>query len=214
LGFVLTEYDPYTVIDLDDCVGEGSAVSSQARVILDLLTGWVELSPSETGLHIWVRNEQPINRRTHGIEVYSNARWITVTGRSNPNASLAIPERTVEVAELIDRYFQEVKREFAQPAVLAEDEDIWQRLFNSKNGAFFESLFAGDTSVCHDDHSRAVIMLANQLAIVTGLDAVRVKRLLYQTGLVNEKWEEKRGNSTWIEYQIHDAIRYVSGRRR
>ena len=80
--------------------------------------------------------------------------------------------------------------------------------------AFFESLFAGDTSVCHDDHSRAVIMLANQLAIVTGLDAVRVKRLLYQTGLVTEKWEEKRGNSTWIEYQIHDAIRYVSGAKR
>ena len=71
---------------------------------------------------------------------------------------------------------------------------------------------AGDISECHDDHSKTVIMLANQLIIMTGLDAVRVKRMLYQTGLVNEKWEEKRGNSTSIEYQIHDALRYVETR--
>ena len=216
LGFVLTEDDPYTVVDLDDCVGEKGRLSAQTRDILDLLSGWVELSPSETGLHIWVRNEAPVNRRGQGIEIYSAARWITVTGRSNLNAPLVIPERTSEVAELARRYFREEQREFAPPAQLpAEDDDeIWQRLFHSKNGDFFRALYAGDASVCYNDRSRAVIMLANQLALMTDLDANRVKRLLYQTGLVNEKWEEKRGTVTWIEYQIQDAIRYVAGKKR
>jgi primase-polymerase (primpol)-like protein len=58
-----------------------------------------------------------------------------------------------------------------------------------------------------------VILLANQLAYMTNCDAVRIKRLLYQTGLVCEKWEEKRGQQTWIDYQIQDAISYVTGKR-
>jgi len=215
LGFVLSADDPYTCVDLDRCVGETREVTDPARAILDLLAGWVELSPSGTGLHVWVRNEQPVNRRTQGIEVYSSARWITVTGRSNPQGPPAIPDRTIEVQELIYRYFPRTERAVIRPtANLEEDEEIWRRLFHSRSGAFFESLFRGDTSVCYGDHSRAVILLANQLARLTNLDAGRIKRLLYQTGLVRPKWEEKRGAVTWIDYQIEDAIRFVTGRER
>ena len=214
LGFVLTEDDPYTVVDLDDCVGEKGRLSAQTGDILDLLSGWVELSPSETGLHIWVKNEEPVNRRGRVIEIYSDARWITVTGRSNPGAPLVIPERTAAVAQLVRRYFPEEQRAFAPPAQLPADDEIWQRLFHSQNGDFFRALYAGDISVCYDDHSRAVILLANQLALLTDGDASRIKRLLYQTGLVRAKWEEKRGAVTWIDYQIQDAIRYVAGQKR
>lgn len=213
LGFVLTEDDQYTVVDLDDCVGERGNVSPETRYILDLLCGWVELSPSETGLHIWVRNEHPVNRRTHGIEVYSSARWISITGSSNPKPQLVIPERTAAVAELMGQYFPKSKREFVALTPLSEDGDIWQRLFDSDHGAFFQSLYHGDISVCYDDHSRAVIMLCNALVAQTSGDAVRVKRLLYQTNLVRDKWEERRGNITWIDYQIQDALAYVSGRK-
>ena len=55
LGFVLTEKDPYTCVDLDNCVGRGGRVDDRTREILDLLGGWVELSPSGRGLHVWVR---------------------------------------------------------------------------------------------------------------------------------------------------------------
>lgn len=214
LGFVLTPPDPYTCVDLDHCFGPERQETAQAREILDLLSGWVELSPSETGLHIWVRNERPFNRRTPGIEVYSFARWMTISGRCNPQAPQEIPDRTVELEELVRRYFPtEVHTPAAGDRTL-DDEALWERLFTSRHGAFFESLFRGDTSVCADDHSRAVIMLANQLAHVTNLDAARMKRLLYQTGLVQEKWEERRGDRSWIDYQIRDAIRYVAGRKR
>lgn len=214
LGFVLTEDDPYTCVDLDGCVEQDGQVTETTRAILDMLSGWVELSPSGRGLHVWVRNEEPVNRRTTGIEVYSHNRWMTVTGRSNPQASLEIPDRTRALQELIRGYFPEGGSAFIAPAVvLEEDQVLWKRLFASQHGGFFQSLFAGDISVCNDDHSRAVIMLANTLAALTG-DGPRVKRLLYQTGLVREKWEEKRGSVTWIDYQIEDAIAYVLRRRR
>lgn len=214
LGFVLTEDDPYTCVDLDQCVDPKGAISADTRAMLDLLAGWVELSPSGTGLHIWVQNEQPVNRRTKGIEIYSSKRWMTVTGRGNPQLSASIPERTAELAELVAHAFPDPPVEFSPPLHLPDDEDIWPHLFHARNGAFFECLYRGDTSVCHHDHSRSVIMLANQLALMTNGDAVRMKHLLYQTALVREKWAEKRGAQTWIDYQIADAIAYVSGKRR
>lgn len=215
LGFVLTENDPYTCVDLDKCVGQKGDVSDEIRVILDLIGGWVELSPSGTGLHVWVKNEEPVNRRTPSMEVYSSSRWMSVTGRSNPKQSLLIPERTAEIAELLERHFPSISAsgEFTSPPHLPDDDEIWQRLFQARSGSFFEALYQGDTSVCYNDHSRAVIMLANQLAVMTDGDAGRMRRLLYQTGLVSEKWQEKRGQQTWIEYQIQDAISYVVGKR-
>ena len=214
LGFVLTETDPYTCVDLDHCVGASGQTSDQTRAILDLLAGYVELSPSETGLHIWIKNGIPLNRRTPGLEIYSSARFATVTGWRNPHAPQEIPERTAELAELVRVYFREEEHRFVASPRTLDDEEIWQRLFTAQNGAFFESLFRGDTSVCYGDHSRGVIMLANMLAVMTNGDAVAIKRLLYQTGLANEKWEARRGQRTWIDYQIEDALRYVAGRKR
>lgn len=167
----------------------------------------IYLSPSGTGLHIWVKNEMPVNRRTKGIEIYSSQRWMTVTGRSNPRGPTEIPERTEAVAALLDTCFAKPNREFAAPMVVIDDAGVWEQLFHSSNGAFLRTLYAGDVSVCYGDHSRAGLMLANQLAVATSFDASRMKALLYETGLVRGKWEEKRGEITWIDYQIQDAIR-------
>ncbi len=67
--------------------------------------------------------------------------------------------------------------------------------FHSSNSEFFMSLYDGDTSVCQGDHSLAVIMLANQLAMMTDLDAERMKQLLFQTKLARPKWDEMRGQN-------------------
>lgn len=214
IGFVLTPSDPYVCVDLDKCVRKGQ-VGERTRGILDLLKGYVELSPSLNGLHLWIRSEKPLNRRTEGLEVYSSSRFITMTGRANPNAPKVIPDRTNELLELARRYFPENPHSSYTPQeVPVEDEEIWRRLFNSKNGATFQSLFNGDISVTHNDHSRAVIFLANMLAMMTGGDAARIKSLLYQTGLRSDKWDHKRGNRTWLDLQIEDAIQWSRGRKK
>ncbi len=210
IGFVLTERDPYTCVDLDKVIA-GRRLDPAARQILDMLKGYVELSPSGTGLHIWVRCQEIINRRTRGIEIYSSERWMTVTGRANPEALRDLPERTNEVAEVIARFFPTETRQFVRPAqeATASDQELWERLFRGKNGAFVRALYDGDLSVVNNDHSRGVIMLANLLAVFTNGDAVRMEQMLVQTGLVNDKWFEKRANKTWLQYQIENAINFV-----
>jgi putative DNA primase/helicase len=216
LGFVLTEADPFVCTDLDDCIDDKGQLSLAARAVLDTLQGYVELSPSGQGLHVWVKSDDKVsNWKTKGIEVYSSARWMTVTGRANPKVASDIPERTEELQKILASYFgRDDSPKFVRAEAPVDDTVLWEKLFNAKRGDFFKSLYAGDISVCQSDHSRAVIMLANQLAIMTDGDAERMKRLLLQTGLVDDKWFTKRGTETWIDYQIRDAIRYTSLRRR
>jgi putative DNA primase/helicase len=79
LGFVFSSGDPYTGIDLDDCVAENGEIELWALEIVRTFNSYTELSASGTGLHIIVRGDVP-NRRKGEVEVYSSKRFFTVTG--------------------------------------------------------------------------------------------------------------------------------------
>src|SRR5215218_9167207 len=79
LGFVFCSGDPYTGIDLDDCVDEDGEIAGWALEIVRYFNSFTELSATGTGLHIIVRGEVP-NRRKDEIEVYSSKRFFTMTG--------------------------------------------------------------------------------------------------------------------------------------
>ena len=79
VGFVFSSADPYTGIDLDNCVGGDGEIALWALEIARYLDSYTELSATGTGLHIIVRGDVP-NRRKGDIEVYSSKRFFTVTG--------------------------------------------------------------------------------------------------------------------------------------
>jgi len=79
LGFVFSSADPYTGIDLDNCVGGDSEIALWALEIVRYFDSYTELSATGTGLHIIVRGNVP-NRRKDEVEVYSSKRFFTVTG--------------------------------------------------------------------------------------------------------------------------------------
>jgi len=79
LGFVFSSSDPYTGIDLDDCVGEGEEIARWALEIVRYFDSYTELSASGSGLHIIVHGDVP-NRRKGSIEVYSSKRYFAMTG--------------------------------------------------------------------------------------------------------------------------------------
>jgi putative DNA primase/helicase len=79
LGFVFCSGDPYTGIDLDNCVDENGEIAGWALEIARYLNSYTELSATGTGLHIIVRGEVP-NRRRDEVEVYSSKRFFTMTG--------------------------------------------------------------------------------------------------------------------------------------
>jgi len=79
LGFVFSSGDPYTGVDLDNCVDEDGEIALWALEIACYLDSYTELSATATGLHIIVRGDVP-NRRKGDVEVYSSKRFFTVTG--------------------------------------------------------------------------------------------------------------------------------------
>jgi putative DNA primase/helicase len=79
LGFVFSTGDPYTGIDVDNCVDEDGEIASWALEIVHYFDSYTELSATGSGLHIIVRGDMP-NRRRGDIEVYSSKRFFTMTG--------------------------------------------------------------------------------------------------------------------------------------
>jgi len=80
LGFVFSSGDPYTGIDLDNCVEqETGQIKQWALEIVQYFDSYTELSATGTGVHIILKGEVP-NRRKAEIEVYSSKRFFTMTG--------------------------------------------------------------------------------------------------------------------------------------
>lgn len=79
IGFVLSERDPYCFIDLDDTHGDKEAFDRQMRVYSEF-DSYAELSPSGNGLHIIIKGAIPVGRRRSHIEIYSQKRFMTMTG--------------------------------------------------------------------------------------------------------------------------------------
>jgi primase-polymerase (primpol)-like protein len=74
-------------IDLDDVLDAAGALHPEAQEIVDTLGGYVEVSPTGRGLHIFVRGALPDGWRktkkwTIPLEMYDYARgrYMTVTG--------------------------------------------------------------------------------------------------------------------------------------
>ena len=80
VGFVLTKQTGIVGIDLDHCVEDG-IVNTWAAGIIESVGGFAELSPSGTGVHIYIKGQLPFNNRRSGeIEIYSHSSYLTVTG--------------------------------------------------------------------------------------------------------------------------------------
>jgi hypothetical protein len=105
VGFQLQA--PYVVIDLDKCRDpETRTISPLATALMRKLDSYTEVSPSGTGIHIWVRGKLPIGRRrTDGFEIYDSSRFMTVTG-DVVVPKQTIPDRSAELLEVYREAFQ------------------------------------------------------------------------------------------------------------
>jgi len=85
IGFVFCSADPFVGIDLDDCIDpESRELASWAQKIVSRVQeGYVEISPSGTGIHIIVEGSiRGGGMRKGKVEMYGRGRFFTITGRS------------------------------------------------------------------------------------------------------------------------------------
>jgi len=218
VGFVVRREDRITGADLDKCINPKTGVIDDWAIeIVYELDSYTEVTPSGTGLRVYVRGNLPGRRRRRGfIELYDDARYFTVTGQHVEGTPTTIEERQAELDALCERIFGAEQShdkgnggQSAEPLSIA-DEEIIKRASMASNGAKFTRLWSGDWNSEYGSHSEADLALCMLLAFWTGRDASRVDALFRQSGLWREKWNAKRGDSTYGEWTILEACRRQS----
>lgn len=101
IGFVLTESDPFIVIDLDKCI-EDDKINEFAQSVIDYFKSYTEISPSGKGLHIVIKGEMKKAIVRKGLEVYSKGRYICFTGNKIWDYDINTCQK--EIDELVKKY--------------------------------------------------------------------------------------------------------------
>ena len=210
IGFVFSPDDDYLGVDMDACVSDRGALHPAAYDIVRQLNGYTEFSPSGYGLHIIVRARLERGRHTlktpwgNELALYSSGRFFTMSGEGRGE----IREAQAEVNALISYYFPEEERQSAPVArpkpFSGHERDILDRVLGD---ARTERLWRGDASDFGGDHSAADLALCAHLAFWCGSDASRVDALFRQSGLMRDKWDSPRGDSTYGQETIRKALR-------
>ena len=228
VGFVLG--DGISGVDLDACrEPETGELAPWALAIVRELAGYVEVSPSGTGVHIIARGALPSGGRRRGpVELYESDRFFTVTGEtladgvSSTGEARALPDRTDALAVLHARIFAPIetpasgqrstagaRRRSAPPAPMQlADSELILKAHNARNGADFARLWSGDTAG-YPSASEADMALIRRLSFWAGPDAARIDALYRQSGMYParaRKWDSRRGASTWGAQLIETVL--------
>ena len=217
IGYVFTADDPFTGVDFDDVWDNGRAAGwPEAWSWIRRLDSYAEWSPSGRGVHVFVRAELGGGRRSSelGLELYDRARFFTVTGRRVPEAPSSIRAAQADVDELA-RLVAPSGPASSMPAAaggrppLLAEEELIARAHAAANGAKFSRLWAGDWSG-FGSQSEADLSLCAQLVFWLAGDVEAIDRNFRRSGLMREKWDERRGESTYGAETIAKAAATVN----
>lgn len=102
IGFVFSHDDDLVGVDLDDCYDDitGSFINAAMQQLSSQINGYMEISPSGTGVKIFTRSNPFASHADHaiGFEAYANSRFFTVTGH---HISGTIPQDAQDLTSVI-----------------------------------------------------------------------------------------------------------------
>jgi hypothetical protein len=208
IGLVLAVGDDLFGVDLDNCIHPKTGELSRLAVrVLKLLPTYAEVSPTGTGIKLLVKGRVPRAVKTDAIEVYSEARYFTITGHRLADAPTSVVACPDALRYLYRRFRKRPARSAAKPAAAMglattagqgyaladqlDDAELIRRARDSKrNGSAFARLWAGDAGG-YRSRSEADAALVNHLLYWANCDLERVDRLFRQSGLMREKWNRE-----------------------
>jgi hypothetical protein len=197
VGFVLSGDDPFVVVDLDGCLDPGKdELDERAWDYVEAQGSYAEVSPSGTGLHVWVRDNVPRNIRRDGVEIYCDKRFITVTGRWLSTLS---PKTIGKGGAALRGLWSDSMNGGRFPGrqgngprgeiVNAEMQGVIDRARGGGSGDKFRRLWSGDNEG-YASHSEADLALCRILALNAGCRPRLVDGLFRCSKLFRrEKWD-------------------------
>ncbi len=167
IGFVFSDMDPYSFIDLDNANGDAAILATHLKIAHEF-NSYSEVSPSGMGLHIIVKGKVLAGRRRSKVEIYSSQRYATMTGNVHNNSSIADYQ-----SQLTMLWEQMGSGPVAQSLYRGDekenysDEEIITKATNATNGDRFARLFKGDWQDLYTSQSEADFALIDIISFYT-----------------------------------------------
>lgn len=224
LGFEFHTDDPFMGFDIDKCrdIGTGE-ITEEAQWAVEMARTYTDISQSGTGLK-GIAKGNKINGtkcKVGDYEMYDHGRFFALTGCRLPNTEPDIQDREKEFAALYSVWFPEkeqakktqIYQRSTNPISLS-DSELLEKASRSKNGSAFDKLWRGDTSDYanreNEGRSEGDMALCTRLAFWTDKDPIRIDSLFRQSGLMRDKWDERRGAQTYGEMTVQRAVALCS----
>lgn len=168
IGFIFSDDDPFSFIDLDDAEGDDAILQRHIKVFHEF-NSYSEVSPSGKGLHIIVKGTVAAGRRRSKIEIYSSQRYATMTGQVYDNKN-TINDRQ----ELLNQLWEQMgSGPVAQSMYQGDDkerqsdEEIINMATLAVNGDKFVKLHSGQWQELYSSQSEADFAYVDILAFYT-----------------------------------------------
>lgn len=205
VGIIFREDKLLLGIDIDHVIEDG-VLREDVRSFVDAANTYTELSPSNTGLHLYLILSAPLTlarKKYSPFEVYTEKRFFTTTGVSFgvPHQIRTIsPEEALSLLETIGYPWKPVKasktpqnplQSIESPQPL-DDATLLQKMFSAKNGAAIKALYGGDITLYDSDESRADLALLSALAFWTRKDPFQMERLWLSSPLARREKTQTR----------------------
>lgn len=231
VGFVLTVDDPFWFLDLDNALVDGQWNATAQELSAMLPGAGREISNSRRGFHIIGTGECPphsCRNQSLGLEFYTEGRFIALT-MDDTSGSVAT-DLSHALPAVIDKFFPptaETNRwdkgwtyepvdQWNGPT---DDEELIKRALRSKGGAnvilggsvSFKDLWTANEDALAKwkpgtnsayDASAADAALATRLAFWVGKNCDRIERLMRQSALARDKWDDR---PDWLASTIMGA---------
>lgn len=205
LGFVF-DGKKYFGVDLDKCLDDDDFITE----FVETLGSYTEYSKSNLGIHIICKGKLPEGRRRKGnVEMYCTGRYFIMTGNVYNEKYKTIKDCTESIKVLHSKYlFEETPKVAPKVFQVADldDQEIIDKARNCKTGGVFQLLYSGQWQGLHSSQSEADLHLCSMLAFWCQKDANKMDRIFRTSGLMREKWDKFRGQYTYGQKTIEQAI--------
>lgn len=229
IGFSLLADANLTFIDLDHCrdTQTGQIDRWAVDIVRRFPEAYVEISPSETGLHIIVKGSLPTPRGRKrsvsvagahpqaAIEMYCGGRYATITGNVIDDGH----REPGNAQDIVTALYNEISHKPAErvdtpPITVVPNQsiDVQERLDvarRSVNGSDFVALYdRGDASAYGGDQSAADLALCNKLKFYLNNDPALIDQAFRGSALMRSKWNKvhRHDGATYGQMTIETAL--------
>jgi len=224
IGFEVGE-SPFVGIDIDHCRNaETGETELWAQEVVSTINSYTEISPSGTGIRIFVTADDQfprVNRNKRGlgntgkgaVEIANTGKYFSVTGNQLEGTPTHIKNRPEELRKIFNLYFPEKVTENipeTKTTTILEDQEILQKAASAKNGDAFKKLSSGDLSG-YPSRSEADLAYCCMLSFWCGNDPAQIDRLFRQSGLMREKWDREDYRTQTIRKAMENTKEVYKG---